>query len=158
MKMRLDASNVAIYLATLLCAILLAWPPATQAEQKEIFDGYEVHYNAFNSTFLSPEVAKQYGIIRSKSLALLNVSVLKLPDQSGGTPLPVAASVKGTITNNVQQQREIDFTRITEGQAVYYLGQFQFSENDLLVFNLDATPDGSIRPLKLRFSQSFFAQ
>jgi hypothetical protein len=127
------------------------------AEQKAVFDGYEVHYSAFRSTFLTPEVARQYEIVRSKAIGVINISVLKT-DPAGSTALPkaVTANVQAMLTNNIQQQRHLDFRRVIEGTAIYYIAQFQYSQNELLVFDISAQPEGSPTPLKLRFSQTFF--
>ena len=46
---------------------------SAHAEQKQIERGYEVHFNAFNSSFVTPEVATANGIVRSKVRALVNV-------------------------------------------------------------------------------------
>ena len=48
----------------LLLSVLSILSLTVSAEQKKVFDGpdgseYEVHYIAFTSTFLDPEVAKQ---------------------------------------------------------------------------------------------------
>jgi len=53
------------------------------AELKQTFGDYEVHYNAFNSTFLQPDVAANYQVQRSKYRGLVNITVLqKQPDGS----------------------------------------------------------------------------
>ena len=50
---------------------------AAQAEQKEVMGDWNVHYIAFGSGFLTPEIAKNYGITRSKYNGVVNISVLK---------------------------------------------------------------------------------
>ena len=61
------------------------------AQQSKQFDDYTVHYNALNSSLISPEAAKAYGIRRSDSRALINISVLKnMENQS-----PAAAKSHG---------------------------------------------------------------
>ncbi len=149
-----------IRLAICLLASLLALISGQAvAEQKEVFDGYEVHYNAFRSTFLTPEVAQQYEVIRSKAIGVINISVLKTsPETDARSELPqaVAAQVKAMLTNNIQQQRHLDFRRIIEGPAIYYIAEFQYSQNELLVFDISVQPESSAQPLKLRFSQTFY--
>lgn len=46
------------------------------AEQSKRLGPWEVHYNAFNSTLLRPEMARQYGLERSNTVATLNIAVL----------------------------------------------------------------------------------
>jgi len=127
---------------------------SAQAEQKERFGDYEVHYSAFTSTFLTPEIAKQYGIVRSKAIGVINISVLKKAEN--GLFEPVPAQLEGMRTNDIQQQQFLAFRRIKEGKAIYYLAEVQFMEGEVLVFNISATPEGQSQPLKLRFSQTFY--
>jgi len=46
------------------------------AEQKIVKGSWDIHYIAFPSSFLQPEVAKEYGLLRSKYQAVVNISVL----------------------------------------------------------------------------------
>ena len=143
----------------LISITLLLFSLHSHAEQKEIFDGYEIHYNAFTSTFLTPKIAKQYGIVRSKAVGVLNISVLKTNKATAAKetlPNAVAAHVEGMVTNNIQQQRRLSFRRIIEGDAIYYIAEFQYNNNELLVFDIAASPQGQLHPLKLRFSQNFY--
>ena len=54
---------------TLLKALTLAVILSTtaSAQQAQQFEDYSIHYNALNSSLISPEVAKVYGIRRSDS-------------------------------------------------------------------------------------------
>lgn len=145
-----------IYL--IVCLILLV-SGTTQAEQKKVFDGpdgseFEVHYIAFSSTFLQPDIAKQYQLVRSKALGIVNISVInKLAD---GSKKAVGAVIEGRMSNDIQQQQMLSFQQVAEGQSIYYLAQMQFSEGEVLTFDISAYPAGSVQPLKLRFSQSFY--
>ena len=67
----------------LFSVILCFFIGSVNAEQKKVFDGpdgseYEIHYIGFTSTFLDPEVAKQYDIVRSRALGIVNISVIKV--------------------------------------------------------------------------------
>lgn len=129
------------------------------AEQKEVFDGpngseYEVHYIGFASTFLSPEVAKQYQLVRSRALGIVNISVIKVdPD---GKREAVGAVVEIRMTNNIQQQQMLTSQQVIEGSAIYYLAQLQYSEGELMIFDVTVYPEGSTKPLVFRFSQHFY--
>ena len=127
---------------------------SVQAEQSLTQNGYEVHYNAFNSGFLTPEVAQANGLTRSKVMALLNVSVLKIEDD--GTKRPVNALVSGEAKNLIGQIKTISFKKIDEGDAIYYLGSFRFSDEEMLNFDLDVQPDPNQSPISVRFSQTFY--
>ena len=140
----------------LVMLALATLSPAAQAEQKQVFGDYEIHYNVFNSSFLQPEVAAQYDINRSRAIGVVNIAVLKRnPD--GKLPTPIAAFLEGEVTNQVQQMNRLAFRRVSEGQAVYYLADFHFSENDPLVFTVRVLADPNQPPLALRFSKVLFA-
>lgn len=142
------------YLWLFWCFLLLCGQ--AQAEQKKDFGRYEVHYNAFNSTFLTPEVARQYGVVRSKAIGVINISVLRKPDTPDGLAEPVSAQVEGKVVNDVQQEIALPFRRITEGKAVYFISEFQFSQSELLTFKISAWPSGETAPLQLRFAQELY--
>jgi len=61
---------------TIILLAALTSLPAIAQQAKE-FDDYTIHYNALSSSLITPEVAKAYGIRRSDSRALINISVLK---------------------------------------------------------------------------------
>ncbi len=135
-----------------LWALMCLMSPA-HAEQKISEGDYEVHYNAFSSTFLSPEVAKSYQIGRSKNRGILNVSVLK---KDGQTMRPVEADLKVKISNVLGQNKDYNVEKITEqGDAVYYLVLFSVSHNEDIHFTVDVTPAGA-KAMRVRFSQEFF--
>ncbi len=60
-----------------MIALLLAFIalPSSAAQFQNI-KNVEVHYSAFNSTFLTPEVARSYKLTRNGYSAILNISVL----------------------------------------------------------------------------------
>jgi len=113
--------------------------------------GYTVRHVVFNSTFVLPEVAKIYGIKRSKYESMLNVS---LSPQGKAGSLP--AEVKGTITNLMQQQKVLQFKEIKEKNATYYLAPIRVSNEELLHFELTLKP-ASGEALQVKFSQTVYA-
>lgn len=132
---------------------------AVQAEQKKIFstpggDEYEVHYIAFSSTFLTPDIARQYGLSRSKALGVVNISVLKR--KADGSTEAVGALVDLNAKNDIQQVRHLDVNQVVEGKSIYYIGQVQYREGEVLTFDVSVFPQGVADPLKLRFSQTFY--
>jgi hypothetical protein len=120
-----------------LCA--LAASCAASAEE-QTFGDYTVHYQAVNSTFLTPEIAAQYDIVRSERRAFLNVAVLR--NEEDGSTTPVTATLNGTKHNLLQQSAAIEFEQIREGEAIYYIGQFDFSDREVLRFTLEVHPEG----------------
>ena len=56
-----------------LCSALMSYAQ----EGISLRDGrYEVFYTTFNSSFITPEVAKAYGFVRGANRALINVAVI----------------------------------------------------------------------------------
>lgn len=143
-------SFLLITLALLLCA-------AAQAGTSTRFGEYTLHYNAIPSSFIKPEVAEAHGLTRSRSVGLLNISVLKSDPDDSGPDKGVSANIEGHITNNVQQQRRLSFRRVQDGDAVYYLAQFQYSEGELLTFNFEASPHGQDRTFPIRFTKELYS-
>ena len=130
--------------------------PFTQifAEQKQVFGDYEIHYIALPTTVLEPEIAKQYQLVRSKSTGFLNISVLKT--QEDGSKKAVSAFIKGSIKNLVQQKRELEFSRINEGSAIYQLANFWYSQGEMMTFDLEVQADPNQGPMHIRFSQALY--
>jgi len=129
------------------------------AEQKEVFDGpdgseYEVHYIGFVSTFLDPEVAKQYQLVRSRALGIVNISVIKVDAE--GKRKAVGAVVEIKMTNNLQQPQFLSSQQVVEGNAIYYLSQLQYKEGELLIFDVTIYPEGRTKAMQFRFSQNFY--
>ena len=127
------------------------------AEQSISYDDYTIHYSAFNTDTLSPEIAKSYQIQRSKNRIMVNLSVLKQQGQNDlGTS--VKSTVTGTATNLAQQIRRLDLREINESGAIYYITDIAVNNEETLTFNFMITPDGEEKPYHLTFQQQFYTQ
>ncbi|MFC6670314.1 DUF4426 domain-containing protein [Marinobacterium aestuariivivens] len=142
--------------AASLAALLLAATPAVNADQSVSYGDYEVHYNAFNSTFLEPDVAESYGLTRSGNLALINVSVLQ--KQADGSMKPVTADINGTANNLIGQSLKLDFQEIRETDALYYIGGLRFAGEQLMRINLEVQPESHPSPYSIQFEQTFYPE
>lgn len=142
-------------LAGSLLALLAAAPAAT-ADQFVAYGEYEVHYNAFNSTFLEPDVAESYGLTRSKNLALINVSVLQ--KQGDGSKQAVTAKVTGSASNLIGQSEDLSFKEIREADALYYIGGLRFSGEQQMRITLDVQPDPNQPAYSIQFEQTFYPE
>ena len=139
----------------ILLATLSSLPAAAQQAQQ--FDDYTVHYTALNSSLIAPEVAKVYGIQRSGSRALLNVSVLK--NTGGELPVAVHAAVTASGRNLTGQIRSIDMREIVEGgEAIYYIGEMTVRNMETFDFTIEVTPEGMSTPFEVKFRQQFFTE
>jgi len=124
------------------------------AESSMDFGNYVIHYNAFRSDTLEPEVAKAYDLTRRNNRAILNIAVLKKVMNTTGTP--TTAKVSGHASNLAGQMKNLEFREIKEGSAVYYLAETQFSDGEFLKFNLKIDIDGEDHAARLKFDKRFF--
>lgn len=138
-----------------VCALSLGAISA-HAEQLQKFGDYEVHYVAFNSSFLQPDVAEAYELQRSNYHALVNISVLRV---KGNQKTPVKARISGNKRNLIGQTDALGFRQVTEGEAVYYLADFRIVDDEqLLTFDLNVQPEEQGPEYKLQFQQKFYVE
>jgi hypothetical protein len=140
------------FIAIIISSYLSLLSINLQAEQLIKADGYDIHYNAFNSSMLAPEVINQYGIERSTSLGVLLISVLEKKDKA------VSAFIVGNTKNAIFQLTTLDFKKITEGHSIYYIATFNFAEKEQLDFDITVVPKGVTHKIKLNFKQQFFVE
>lgn len=137
----------------LLLAITISFFATTyaSAENMKKLGSMNVHYMAIGSTFFTPEIAKVYGITRSRYNGLINISVL---DNSKTDNPAKTVSISGQAKNNLGQFKTLEFTEVKEGDAIYYLAQIKYSNEETLHFTL-AINDGKEQQT-LKFSQKFY--
>ena len=140
----------------MLLALTMLLPAMATAEQSEKFGDYTVHYSAFTTDTLTPEVAKQYQIPRSKNRVMVNLSVLKTKNNSPlGTP--VKARITGVAKNLSEQLRALQVREINEGDAIYYIAETPINNNETLKFSFQITPAGESAPYQLSFEEQFYS-
>lgn len=132
---------------------LLGFGMSAHAESSMEFGDYVIHYNAFRSDTLSPEMAKTYNLTRRNNRVVLNIAVLKKVLNTTGTP--TAADVNGHVSNLTGQMKNLEFREIKEGTAIYYLAESQFTEGEFLKFELKVTPEGQTQAATLTFDKKF---
>ncbi len=149
-------SSVSKVPPVLAALVSLLFSMSVQAERMRDLGDYEVHYNTLNTRFLSPEVASQYGIIRSGHRAMLNVSVLKKtgPRQRQA----VTARVSARSTNLAGQGADIPLREIREGNAIYYIGEFHIQDAQTLNFTVRVLPEGQKVEHTIHFRQQFYVE
>ena len=136
-----------------LCLI----PMSLYAQQSQDFGEYVVHYNALNTNLIPPQVAQAYGIKRSPSRALLNITVLKKVMDNPGTP--VKAEIATTATNLTGQRRQIGLREILEPEgAVYYVAELPVNNMETLRFEIEIRIEGEREPLMVKFKQQFYTE
>lgn len=126
--------------------------PATESAKD--FGEYVVYFNALNTDQLTPDIAREYGIVRSKSRAMLNVSIhRKLPN---GLTEAVTGTVSASATNLNAQLETMTLREIREDTAVYYVGELGVMDGEVLIYTIKATPTGSTDTFTVRFKKQFF--
>ena len=117
---------------------------------KDIGD-FVVHFSALSTDQVPPDIAKTYGITRSKNRAMLNVSVIR---KEGDVSVPATVEVK--TTNLTQQLKNVTMRRIDEQDAVYYIGETPVANRETLIFDITVTPEGATTPSEVRFKRQFY--
>ncbi|MER2296426.1 DUF4426 domain-containing protein [Pseudomonas promysalinigenes] len=138
-------------LALLLISLCLALPAlaseAARPERKEVFGDVTVHYSAFTSSMLQPDIAAAAGLNRSKNQGVLNIAVLK-----GNKPS--TAVVSGTVKDLTGRTSALSFKQMTEHGAVYYIAQFKIEQAQTLTFDITVETGGVSHSLS--FNQEVF--
>jgi hypothetical protein len=135
---------------TLSLGLGLLFSFQANAEQKQVLGSWDVHYIALNSTFLTPQVAKQYGIVRSKFNGLINISVLDREDKTAQSPV-----LTGNAKNLLGVVKKLTFKQVTEGKAIYYLAVLPFSDREQYRISIEIN-DG-LKQKTLKFQHKFYA-
>ena len=143
-------------LKTLVLLTALTSLPAI-AQQAQEFGDYIVHYNALSSSLITPEVAKAYGIRRSDSRALMNISVLK--NAEGQTAKAVKAKVTASGRNLTGQTRNVEMREIDDGDgAIYYIGELSVRNMETFDFTVVVLVEGQSEPFNVKFRQQFYTE
>ncbi len=141
-------------LVTLL-AILFAG--LVQAENATQSGAYTIHHNALTSDTLSPQTAQAYGIQRSTSRGMLNISVIR--NKAGTSGEAVSAQIALQASNLIGQKRaDIQLREVREQNAIYYIADFPVAHREHLIFNLEVIPEGETAALRARFEQEFYTR
>lgn len=142
------------FIKSALFLVLLSIGGHVTAENSKEFGNYVIHYNAFRSDTLTPEVAKTYDLQRRNNRLIINIAILEKVMNTTGKP--TAAEVTGHASNLTGQLKKLEFREIREGNAIYYLSELQFSDGEFLKFELKIKPEGEARPARLKFDKRFF--
>lgn len=133
-----------------------AMPAQALDETFKDFGNYEVHFNALRTDELTADVARVYGIQRSGNRVLLNVTVLR-KEAEHAPRKPVEASVAVDAYNLNGQLKGIEMRRVSEGEAIYSIGEVSISGTEILVFDINVTPQGEAAPFNVKLKREFVA-
>lgn len=143
-------------LKVILSALILslAFIGNVSAEQKEKVGNFDIHYVSLSSTFLTPSIAKSYGIKRSNYTGLINISVLD-SSQEGSPAVPV--EISGVANNLLDARIQLKFREIREGKAIYYIAEVPYRDDQEINFQI-AIKYGNKLNTQLKFKQKFYVE
>ena len=145
---------MSIIRTTLISLLILSAPALGQ--QSEKFGAFELHYSVVNTTFLSPEIAELYGITRGKQRAILNLALRKPSEGTVGTGQ--AMQLRGEVRDLLQTQQELEFKEIREGDAIYYIAEFRFINEEWRFFDLNFRPEGTDKTYSFDFKWQLYVE
>ena len=119
------------------------------AQYKEL-GPWQVHYIAFPSTFIQPQIAKTYGLERSGYKGIVNISILKNDTDKTAQK----ATLQGTARNLLGNKQSLNFKEVVEGDSVYYLAQVDYTNEEILRFEIEIQQGNQFQTLK--FKQKFY--
>ncbi|MGX9460180.1 DUF4426 domain-containing protein [Shewanella sp. A14] len=147
--MRLCRSFLSILL---LCLVTVCNIGQVHAEQKQQVGNFDIHYMALSSTFITPEIAKIYGIERSRYNGFVNITVLNT-NQDGYPAVPV--EISGIANNLLDARVTLDFKEIREGKSIYYIAEVPYRDDQEVNFTI-AIKYGNQLNTSLKFKQKFY--
>lgn len=125
---------------------------AALAQQSERFGPFELHYSVVNTTFLDPEVASRYDIVRGDRRAIVN---LALREHVNGKTVARPMLIKGRTWDLIQNQF-LEFREVREGEAIYYIADFRFINEEWRFFEVDFRPEGADKTHTFKFRQQLY--
>lgn len=104
-----------------------------------------------NTLGLKPEIAERYAITRGPDRAMLNVSAL---NKQG---VAQAVDIEASYENLLGQRFELPMREIREAQAIYYIGELKYTDQEVLRFTVAVqTADGPKR--EVQFQQRVYLE
>jgi hypothetical protein len=126
--------------------------PATAAQKQKV-GHYDVHYSAFASTFLTPEVAKTYDIARSRYVGVINVTVMDIARGDEGEA--IAVTLSGNAKNLIGSLKKLNFKEVRVGDSIYYLAEVNHRNEETFTFDINLD-NGDDLQAAISFKQKFY--
>ncbi|MBK4988776.1 MULTISPECIES: DUF4426 domain-containing protein [Pseudomonas] len=127
--------RLALFLVSLCLALPAVAADTARADRKEVFGNVTVHYSAFTSSMLTPQVAAATGLVRSKNLGVLTLTALKAGK-------PATAVVSGTVKDLTGRSSPLSFRQVTDQGTVSYVAQFKIEQPETVTFDLNVETGG----------------
>jgi len=140
--------NFLLIVFTFNCPLLLA------ADENQVnFKDYTIHFNAFPSEHLQPNIAKAVGIERDSSRAVVTVVINKNDDLL--KQKSVKANVNGNAFNLSGMMRRMKLREVNDRGAIYYISDFGVRDGERLTFAMSVKPDGETQKKEFKFNKKF---
>ncbi len=137
-----------------LMTAIASSPQVMAAEPNQInYKDYTIHFNAFPSDHLQPNMAKAVGIKRDASRAVVTVVVNK--NKTGNETESVKANVNGNAFNLTGMMRKMKLRELKDRGAIYYISDFGVRNGERLTFALSVKPEGEAREKEFKFTKQF---
>ena len=117
----------------------------TSAQRQQTFGDTTVYYNAFPSTFLTPAIAQNVEVTRSKNNAVLNITINQNKKN-------IPANVQGTVRTGDEKPKPLSFRQVGKNCEINYLAQFPMKGPQTFTFNVDVKAAGGTSET-IQFSQ-----
>ena len=122
------------------------------AQQSETFGPFELHYSVVNTTFLDAKIASTYGIVRGEKRAIINLAVR---EQLANGSEARAMMLQGRTWDLIQNQ-DLEFREIREGEAIYYIAEFSFINEEWRFFEITFRPAGANQTYTFKFKHQLY--
>ena len=132
-----------------MCVTSRASEPVTFYWQGSHFNGH-LERRGRRRYLLQPDIAASAGLMRGPTHGVLNVAVQR-PDGSA-----VDAVLKGEVRSLIGQPVALDFKRIQEGDAIYFVANYTSTQRGILLFKVDIQAEEGAMVHSLSFQQEFF--
>lgn len=123
-----------------------------QTESPIETENHVIYYNVFPTSTLPEAMARAYGITRSDTRIMLNITVQQRGEEG---VQPATARIRAQAVNLNGQLRRFQMREITEEAAIYYIGTIGVSENETLDFEIEVAPEGEREFETIGFRRSF---
>ena len=132
-----------------MAILLLMLPAIAHSQQSDRFGPYEVHYSAIPTGMLNDQVAREYGIMRSRTRGMVMVTILR-----DGKAVPGRVDILARDEND--DLTEIGARRVREDGWVSYVGTFPIKAGDALIFEIEINPHAGGEAYPVAFRQTFY--
>lgn len=136
----------------LFLATPLAMAQAQNSAEPERFGDLLVYRTLLNSSYLPAETAANVGLERGPTHGVINIAVQR---QTQEGPVAVDAIVQGNVRNVLEQRQKLDFIRVQEEEAIYFVANYTAAQRGVLRFEVTVQAEEGAPTHAMTFMQEF---